>query len=135
MINNLFVKPGDELIIKVAVAIDKKEGKIYADAIKKDLEEMMKGAPFEIEEYTVTFRRPSFKDSVDISQGISTDGQNFKFDILANRYNKMKKLIKSWTFKDEEGNVLKATEENINSLNPLIASVILDQLDLATGNI
>jgi len=130
---DLFIRPGDEIIIKFAVAQDK-NGKIYTDAVKKDLEEVLGNKVENIEEYTVVFKKPSFKDTMEISQSISTDGTSIKLNLLADKYHKMIKLIKSWTLKDENGEILETNAENINALNPIIADIISSQLDSETNN-
>ena len=131
---DVFVKPEDTITVRFAVAVDN-EGKMYADAIKEDLSKMLEGSEFTIEEHSVTFKRPDFGDTVKLSQGISSDGVNVTLNLLPQRYQRMIKLIKSWTLKDKEGKILESNEKNISSLNPIVASVILDQLDIEMGNI
>ena len=128
---DLFVKPDDEIIIKFAVGLDK-NGKLFAD-LNKDI--LQKSNYKNIEEYIVIFKRPTFKDTVALSREFSSDGTNFKINMVEDRYKRVVVLIKSWNLKDGEGNPLEPNEKNISSLNPIIANIITDQLNLELGDI
>ena len=93
---NLFVNPDDEIVINFAVASDK-EGKIYADVNKVDLEEMLKDVDCKVEEYTVIFKRPSFGDAVDmVGEIYQTNSQGgININPLADKYQKLVKLVKT----------------------------------------
>lgn len=131
---DLFVKPGDEIKINFVVATDK-EGKIYADLVKKDLEELLERSLDKTESYTAIFRKPSYKDNIDMAQSISTNGTDIKINIAVDKYQKMLKLIKSWDIKDGKGNILQPIKENIDRLNPIIAELLANQLAVETSNI
>ena len=132
---DLFVDNNAEIVVRVYVAKDKMENVVAADTRAA----LMADNPIftnstEVEEYKFVFKQPSFKDSVDLSGdafNYSIADGDVGFNIMAMRYAKMSKLIKSWDLKDSGGNAVPANEENVSKLNPVIASVVSAQLDLA----
>jgi len=131
---DLFIKPGDEIKINFVVATDK-GGKIYIDLSKKDMIEMLEDNLSAIEEHFVIFKKPNFKNTVEISQSITTNGTDIKFNLLVDRYHKMLKLLKSWTLKDDKGEILEPNKNNIDNLNPIIADFLSNRLDSETTSI
>lgn len=131
---DVFVKPNDEIVVNFAIAVDSK-GKVYADLNYEDLKEMVSNVSAEVEKHKVVFKKPSFGDTVAMSEAIygTADGR-ISFNAATDRLAKMTKLIKSWSFKDGEGNELKPTEGNIKALHPVIADFIASQLELEIGN-
>ena len=138
--NNLFVKDEDEIKIEILVA-QTKEGYIYCEAKKdkKDLEKLINNDELEgkIEEYTVIFKKPNFKDMSEISNNmVNVNSENgVNFNLLGVRMSKMKKLLKKWDFKDNEGKEIPVNDENIDKLNPIIAGTIGTELDNATSGV
>ena len=133
---DLFVSSKDEVTIKFAVTIDK-DGKMYVDINKKALEEMMSDEECEIEGHEVIFKRPSFGDVIGITDKLYQTSLDGKISInpLADRYQKMAILMRSWSLKDDKGNLLPINEKNIKSLNPLVADIIVSQLELEIGSL
>jgi hypothetical protein len=134
---NLFIKKEDEFVIKFYVAIDK-EGTVWSDSKEESLKEVLNpDKEYEIESYSVTFKKPSFGDSVNLYNDIfkTTDGSNIEFNPLTARYQKICLLIKDWSLVDEEGNKISPNPENVKKLHPMIANTIGLQLDAVTGGI
>lgn len=135
----LLITENDKINIKVALAQDK-DGKLLCD-VNKDMLLKTYGDIVQdetVEEHVVTFRRPTFKDNVDISSGVDLSGTEgdfrVRFNPLSLRYARFTSLIQSWTFKDEEGKDLPAIEENIKQLDPVVANIIGIQLDGEIGS-
>jgi len=132
---NLLIEPNDEFVVEFAVAKDK-NGRIYSDTNLVDLKEMLStvGIECEIEEHSATFKKPNFKDVVDMAEAFyGSTGGRISINLIQDKYKKVTKLIKSWTFKDLSGNEIKPTQENINKLEPIVAQVIADKVDIETG--
>ena len=132
---DIFVNESDEIKVTVAVGTGK-NGEIFADITEKDLmetygEDLDESA---IETFEVVFRQPTFKDSISFGRStFSTDeDQALSINPLASRYIKVIKLIKSWTFKDKDGNAVEPNEKNISRLHPSVSLVIGQALDAQT---
>jgi len=135
---NLFISPDDEFIIKFCVAIDK-DDTIFCDLEKKSLilslETMGREIlDFSIEEYEATFKKPSFGDTMTIYNEIFSvnEDDGVKFNPVIARYNKIVALIKSWNLKGEVSN---PSEEEVRQLHPIVANAIGIVVDLETGGI
>ena len=129
----IFVKDTDEIVINLFQATDK-DGKNYFEVDKAKLEDLLAnmGVSYEIQSYKVVFRKPCFKDMVEInSDMVSMSGvSNFKVNFLANRLKQMAALIKAWDFKDDEGDLIPAIADNVDKLDPLVANLIAGELDM-----
>ena len=134
---NLFISPEDEFIVKFSVAIDK-DDTVFCDLEKKSLIDLLgsmdkKVSDFSIEEYQATFKRPSFGDTMTMYGEIfSMNESGVSFNPITTRYNKISTLIKSWNLK---GDIKKPTNEDIKQLHPVIASVIGIVVDIETGGV
>jgi len=129
---NLFVNNEDEIKVHLFVG-STKSGILMADTDLSILKDTVNFDEESVEEYDIIFRMPTFKDSVDLTADMfnySGQDQGLDFNPLAVRYGKIVKLIKSWTFKNSDGEVLPCTEENISHLNPAIANAIGLALDV-----
>jgi hypothetical protein len=131
---NLFIQEDDEIKIDFAVAVTDK-GKIYSSASMAELKDMLKDIKCEFKEYEAVFKRPSFKDVVELNKSsISANAGGLSFNPSAERYQKMVKLIKSWTLTDASGVITEPTEISIGQLNPGIADIISSLLELEIGS-
>jgi hypothetical protein len=136
---NLFVSKDDEFVVDFSVATDEK-GTLYCDVseetLKILLEEIKQQDNFVIQSYKVVFKKPSFGDTIGLYDSIfsvnGTDGINVNFNPVATRHKKINSLIKSWNLNGVDE---KPTEENIQDLHPVIATVIGVQVDLETGGL
>lgn len=135
----LFIDENDEIVVSIVVATNK-SGDVFADP-ERDKEDLINllglDIDGEIEKYTIIFKKPSFKDMNNISSDridIGSEGK-VKIDIFALREAKLKKLIKKWDFKDEEGKDVEVSDESINNLHPSIAAALGSELDRITGGI
>jgi hypothetical protein len=131
--SNLFIKPDDEIKITFAIAFDENK-KVYSAFHKEELEEMFKGSKTTINEVNVVFKKPSFKDIVELSnQKLTTGSNGLTFNPFLDRYHKMIKLMKSWSLTDNDGNAIKPTEEAIGELSPCIADTMARLLEVEIG--
>lgn len=132
---NLFIKPEDEIVVFFSVAIDS-NGKIYSSPNKNALKNMFKDEKCEIKEYTATFKKPSFKDVVELNKSIVTASGTggLSFNPTAERYHKMIKLIKKWTLTNEKGEIIEPTETTIGQLSPGVADTIASLLEIEIGS-
>ena len=135
---NLFISPDDEFAVKFSVAIDK-EGTIFCDLERKSLISSLEAmgreiTDFTLEDYTATFKKPSFGDTIEMYGNIfnMNEDSEVSFSPLMARYNKIVALIKSWDLKGKEE---KPTEEDIRQLHPVIAGAIGIVIDLETGGV
>ena len=135
---NLFISPDDEFIVKFCVAADK-DDTIFCDLEKKSLISSLESmgrevSDFSIEEYNATFKKPSFGDTSSLYDSIFSvnNEDGISFNPIIARYNKIVALIKSW---DLTGEDKKPTEEDIRSLHPVIANAIGICIDTIIGGI
>ena len=135
---NLFISPEDEFIIKFCVAIDK-NNVIFCDLEKKSLVSSLESmgrevSDFSIEEYCAKFKKPSFGDTMELYNSIFSVNEDMgvNFNPVIARYNKIVALIKSWNLRGEEA---KPSEEDIRNLHPVIATAIGIQIDFEVGGI
>jgi hypothetical protein len=130
---NLFVTEEDVIVVKFAIAETTDERGFVVgenfEAIENQFGNVLKGNGHE--DYSVTFRRPSFGDSVKISDDIYSisDDHGLEFNPQSFRYARMGALLKSWDLKDMQGNDVPATKENMEKLDLTIADTILVQLE------
>lgn len=131
---SLFIKDSDEIKIEFSVAIDNK-GKIYSSANINELKDMLKDIKCEFKEYEAVFKRPSFKDVVELNKSsISASAGGLLFNPSAEKYHKMVKLIKSWTLTDSSGEIIEPNEKTIGQLSPGIADTISSLLEIEIGS-
>jgi len=135
---NLFINPEDEFVIKFCVAIDK-DDTIFCDLEKESLVSSLESmgrqvSDFTIEEYNASFKKPSFGDTSRLYGSIFSvnNDTGVNFNPVMARYNKIVALIKSWNLKGKDE---KPTEEDILSLHPVIANAIGMCIDDITGGI
>ena len=132
--SGIFVNPDDEIIVRIVVARNK-HGAIFTENSMSLLKETYQEDEIDestIEEFEAVFRQPSFKDAVELSTEFSlstTNEASVDFNPVDARFRKMSKLLKSWTFKEEDGTAVPPTEENVAKLHPTIATVIGNTLD------
>ena len=129
---NLFINPKDTISFDVYVTLGKDE-QIYADTSKEKLiKENKEVKEDEIVPFNFTFKKPSYKDNIDImkkSGGFTSNGETVEFDASSIRYERFVSLLESWTLVDENGELLPATKENVDRLHPTLAGVVLDKME------
>lgn len=130
---SLFIKPEDEIEIKIYVAKNTDETEWFISDKKESLESLEKTNKDTIVEHKVLFRVPSYGDDViAYSKSIETDGSSIKVNGAALQYERFITLLKSWSFCDGLGNIIPTTDENVRALSPELAALIIDGLDRAT---
>ena len=133
--SGIFIEPNEEIEINIFVAISEK-GEVFSDTDLKLVEEDFEGNKEDIVTYTVKFRKPDYKAEVEIYSDIlksNQDGESntespLSLDLAGVTYKRFVTLIKSWTFKDDEGKAIPPTQENIDKLHPSIARAITSEL-------
>ena len=137
----LFIDDNEEIVVKFVLAQDKSTNEFYVDVKKEGLEKTYadKIDVNLVEEHEVVFKRPGFKDKTDILSkstsilGSNADGMKISIDVAIARFKAMVSLIKRWTFKDNDGNDVPVSEENVSKLDPFIAAIISAQFDTQVG--
>jgi len=126
----IFIDPNETIKIKIYVV--EKDGADYASPEAKyltDYETITEGKS-NIQEYEVVFRKPTYKDSVDITKkAISSDGESFSIDPVTLKYERLAVLLKDWSFVDATGEKVPVTRGNINKLSPVVAETIAEELE------
>ncbi|NJL70426.1 MAG: hypothetical protein HC888_01850 [Candidatus Competibacteraceae bacterium] len=130
--HKLFVSKNDEIKVDVYWA-EIEDGRIVADIRPDSIHELYDGV-INVNKNIFVFRRPSFQDTVRISRDVMTDGRSLGFNPWRQRYMRMTALLKSWDFKDDDGNEIKADADNINAIDPVIAEVAALGLERAVGS-
>jgi len=137
MRRSIFVNENEKMKMEIVIGYSKNEN-VYCE-LKKDkkdiLEFLGEDINGDIEQYTIVVKRPNFKDITEMSKGtvsMSVD-EGFNFNIAASRMKKMKQLIIDWDFSDENGEKIPVSDENIEKLNPSIASLIGQEIDQLTN--
>ena len=139
--DGIFINDDDVFVIKVYIAKNTRDNSFIADLNKTKMIETY-GTDIEIdkiEEHELVFKQAGFGDKTDILSKTtrvtsSSEGNiSLSLDVVTARYSAMGQLLKSWTFKDKEGNPIPTTEENLRKLNPFIGAVIAMEFDAKTG--
>ncbi len=134
---NLFISPDDEFIVKFTVAVHKNEDTIFCDIGEESLITSLKDLGRDVDDYTIkeyqaTFKKPSFGDSSELYGTILMSDEGVSFNPIEVRFRKISALIKSWDLKGKEE---KPTKEDILKLHPVIAAALGTLVDLEIGSI
>lgn len=125
---NLFVEDKDTFDITIYVGKDKNDD-VFADVNKENLLKYDSVEDKSVESVTFTFRRPSYKDEVNLFKNVvSSDGMSIRFDPSIVRYERFKNLLVGWSLKTGEQD-LPVTPSYIDKLHPRVAGAVLDALD------
>ncbi len=138
---NLFIKETDEIIVELAIAIEK--GEMFCDVSEKSLRETLlknsklknsKDIPIEV--YQIKIKIPSFGDTISLYKAITDASDNVDGPVnpFAVNLEKIIRLVKEWNL-TEDGSFKKPTEKEIKALNPVVAMGIAFQIDDATGRV
>lgn len=134
MAKKLLIDATEEVKIEFVLA-ELKTGVLVADVSKQSLISTFGDEVDEssIEEHWAIFRRPTFGDTIDINGKMkSSDGVNLEFNPIAARFQRMSKLLKSWSLKQGD-ELIPATAESILRLDPFIANIVGMNLDAKLG--
>ena len=130
---NIFVKSDEEFDINIYIAKGSDDN-LYASISEDVLKKNDKVADESIIKHTITFKRPTYKDNVDIySHSVKFEGGEMTVNPVNLRYIKFGTLLKDWTFKDSNGEDIEANLENMNNLDSDLAGLIMDELEKITG--
>ena len=126
--SGLFIKANETITITIFIAKDKNGNSMF-NILEEEL--LDKGvSKEEIKKEEIIFRKPSYRDNVQIlNKAVTVQGDSVHVDPMLLRYNRFCTLLKSWTFKDEDGNEIPANARYINDINTDLANTILDELD------
>ena len=134
-IEGIFVKEDDVISVKVLMA--QGEGKLIVGeemdvlrVFKPDVKEE------DVHEETFVFRRPKFVDMPAFMDGAMAINNEEEFSLSpgSQSLSIFKRLIKSWTITNGDGESVPVNEENIQSLNPSVAQYVINQLNYLIGN-
>jgi hypothetical protein len=125
---DLFVKPTDSFKFTLYVGRVPTPAGIFAAA---DEGQLLAAKATGIEQYTVEFRVPNYRDNMEILDA-STEMQEGKLTFHSGRLRmlRMVKLLKSWTFKDSEGVDVPVNADTIDSLHPAVANGIASEMEV-----
>lgn len=136
---SLLIDENDEIVVHFVIAWSKDGRNVRAEVTRDDLQALYGDTIDDstIQEHTATFRRPSFGDTVRMSQNVyaTSDGLRVDFNPYVMRMGRLSSLIKSWTLADGEGNPIPATPESVAKVDPVVAQIIGIQLDAEIGTI
>lgn len=127
---NLFVDKNEEIVVNLYVYRDEKSRLIswtknIPDNKPENIDEKL------VESFTIVFRLPNYKDSVElVDSGIqfSSDG-GMKISSGAVSFGRFTKLLKSWDFKDKNGDIVPPNSEHIGLLETSVANSIVSDLE------
>lgn len=133
--NKLFIDKEDTISVILYVGITKKD-EIVASHDKQSLmdEKDLKTTEEELFEFSLKFRRPTYKDDMEIIsdsviQKLDTSGESVSINPALVRYSRLNQLLVDWDLTDDDGRKIKVNLENINNLTPSLANAILDAMD------
>ena len=133
--NKLFIDKEDTISVILYVGITKKD-EIIASHDKQSLmdEKDLKTTEEELFEFSLKFRRPTYKDDMEIIsdsviQKLDTSGESVSINPALVRYSRLNQLLVDWDLTDDDGRKIKVNLENINNLTPSLANAILDAMD------
>lgn len=133
---DIFVKPDDEIKIEFII-VKSTKGELLCHRDREDLLFDRKKDDIDmdtLEDHYVIFRKPSFADVVSINRGsIKTSEKGVEVNPLDIRFSNMNILLKSWSFKDSEGNPIPTNEENLKQLDHNVANVVGTLLEVEIG--
>lgn len=127
---SLIISKDDKISFDIFVAF-KETGEVVAESTQ---EELLKENPTikteEILTVNFTFRKPTYKDNIDVaSSSVSSDGESMRIDPAILRYERFVRLIEDWTLADEKGVKVPVKREMIDKLHPTFADAVLEKLD------
>ncbi|MFA5598986.1 MAG: hypothetical protein WDA06_00180 [Phenylobacterium sp.] len=125
---NLFISQDDTLVVTVFSAQD--DSRTVFAKTEAEIRAISNVNVESITEHNVTFRKPNYKDSVDIFKtSMTTDGESVKVDAATLRYERFIALLVDWDFVDENNEKVSPSRKNVNLLAPELADVISESLE------
>jgi hypothetical protein len=126
--NGLFITKKDIIQFDLYLTFTEEKGLIVLEEKDQFIKEGVND--IDITKYTFTFRKPSYKDYVDIlSSQVSAGIEGINIDPVNARYSQFVNLISEWSLVNEGGERVEPNKENIDKLNPKLAIAIMDKLD------
>ena len=124
---DFFIDKDDEIVINIFTG--NVDGKIVADTSRDVLTSIYGNVEF-IENHQVYFRVPNFSDNTTISSAtMDVSSNGVKLDPALFQLKRFILLVKKWTFTDKNKTILPANETNVKNLHPMLASLIMSELD------
>tara|TARA_Y100000310_G_C20300861_1_gene631700 strand:- start:122 stop:520 length:399 start_codon:yes stop_codon:yes gene_type:complete len=125
----LLIENDDKFDITIYVGRDS-EGEVFADEEKEALSELDKVDTSTIDSVSFTFRRPAYKDEVNLfKNAVVSDGVSVSFDPSSVRYQRLRTLLIDWSLKESEEKTIPVNYANIDRLHPRVAGALLNALD------
>ena len=127
---SLFLTEDDTFEVKLFVAEDENKT-IYCDKNIDAVKLLMGERDLEIEEYSISFKKPSFGDLITLTDLVMQVSNKITGDVnpLTVKLKTMSHLLRDWSFVDKNGIKVPVKEENMMKLDPIIAVNIGMQFD------
>jgi len=125
---SLFVDPKDEINVKFYIGIKNNE-------LIGAIDEVSQVNGVDYEEHVASFREPNYRDVCELADKAMTltqDGE-YAVGVAKVRMSRIKKLLKSWDLKDNDGKSVPAVPASIDTLNPVVAFTLAAALEFSLG--
>jgi hypothetical protein len=131
---SLFVKPTDTFSISFVTATDPDNDAITYIAVDEECLVAAYPKSTSVEKHSIVFRFPTYRDNANaLDDSIEVKNGKLQFQTSLLRLNRMARLTKEWTFKDEKGDAVEITPESVGNLNPSIATYIGERMEEVLG--
>lgn len=126
----LFVDKNEEIIVQLFSTVEKDGTIVYWTANNsEDKPSDVKDS--DVSSFKIVFKVPNYSDTVffqDSGMQFASDG-SIKISSSAISFARFARLLKSWDFKDDNGNPVEPSVENIGLLDPIVAKTIVEDLE------
>ena len=131
---SLFVSKEETVTVDVYSFINEEKGEMYISENKDVLLKKSSATEEQIVKNSVVFRVPTYGDNKAIYEdSVRIENGEVHMDPFKLRHNKFVLLVKDWDFKDETGEPLSVSVDNVNNMSPALADLILDELEKIIG--
>lgn len=133
--NKLFVNKEETIDVILYVGVNKQDDLVASHKKEEVLESKdLVTKEEEIFEVTLKFRRPNYKDDMEIIsdsviQKLDVSGESMSINPALVRYSRLNQLLIDWDLTDDDGKKIKVNIDNINNLSPSLANAILNAMD------
>ena len=127
----IFVDRNAEITVTLFVYSGENESGFWTKNNQKNKPENIDEKTDGVQPYNLVFRLPNDKDSVELMDSgvqFSMEG-GMQISTGAVSFGRFSRLLKSWDFKDADGNPIPVSQENIGRLDPGIARCIIEDLE------
>lgn len=128
---SLFVSKDAEIVIKVYTCTVNGKMHAWTDGQLGQRPRDMNESDPEVTTHIIRFRVPSYGDNLQLLDSALRFNEEGKMSMSPTRlpYTRFVQLLKSWDFKDEKGEPVPATADNVLLLENAVAQLISNELD------